>query len=487
LYFDVSEGKYAQGNPNILANNDIIILKTASGYITWCAFETKSDYNSFINHEKVFYSYFAKPYLSENGYWRQYKNVIDNRTVTMFGLNGYIVIKSYAETTIKSQSRISDIATDLNVSVTTVNGVGYIPISSGLSLYFDISEGKYKQGTPSQMEPEDVLILKTANGYITWIAFDTLTEYNDFQAVKTIFNSPPLSNFTDWESYLQEYAKNFSGDIVMDNFMFFTDPHLMNSNETIDHNWFEPYFAYLAKVYNSGSFKFLLCGGDWLIINSTKNNALYKLSLCTGYMRSLCKNYYQVVGNHEYNCYSAGSDPLEHMLTDEEIKNVYLPDEDNLYYAFKTNNVKYLCINSGSMLPDVTVNVEQTRWFAEELLEDSNLYNTLVVHGWGVQSIACAAIAQAYNNKTSITYEGVVYDYSNTNGKVNYILAGHTHQDDATTQYGMPLIVTTQLRDDSYTGETFPTFDLVVADYTNGVVKMTRVGHGSDRTVNMLI
>ena len=89
------------------------------------------------------------------------------------------------------------------------------------------------------------------------------------------------------------------------------------------------------------------------------------------------------------------------------------------------------------------------------------------------------SIAEAFNNRTVISVNGTDYDYSDAEGRVEFILAGHNHADGIYTLHGIPVILTINVR----SGENAPSFDLCLIDYDNREFKMVRIGDGDDRTV----
>lgn len=91
-------------------------------------------------------------------------------------------------------------------------------------------------------------------------------------------------------------------------------------------------------------------------------------------------------------------------------------------------------------------------------------------------------IAQAYNNRTSITVNGTVYDYSSRTGKVEFCIAGHVHTDATGTIYGIPFVLTLNVRNNVSLGASF---DLVFVDYDSNKIELVRVGAGEDRTVDL--
>ena len=75
-------------------------------------------------------------------------------------------------------------------------------------------------------------------------------------------------------------------------------------------------------------------------------------------------------------------------------------------------------------------------------------------------------------------------------GKIVALFTGHAHMDAVMDYYGdgsVPVILTScdTFRSESMTAGTTDEqcFDVVVIDYTNSKIELTRIGRGSDRTV----
>lgn len=93
-------------------------------------------------------------------------------------------------------------------------------------------------------------------------------------------------------------------------------------------------------------------------------------------------------------------------------------------------------------------------------------------------------MASAYNSHSSITLNGVKYDFTSCTGKMYAIIAGHIHQDFNGVDNGINVITT---RTASHIGEGgFPSFDMFAIDYTNNVANAVRFGVGSDRTIALV-
>ena len=132
---------------------------------------------------------------------------------------------------------------------------------------------------------------------------------------------------------------------------------------------------------------------------------------------------------------------------------------------------------------------------AENLLNNNDNNITLLIHIFTNQTLAdlesnptaqnlaenITLIAQAFNNKTSITLNSITYDFSNTTGTINYLQCGHTHYDANLVYNDIPIIITRN------TTQSAPySFDLCYVDYDESKLHLIRIGNGSDRVIDIL-
>ena len=82
----------------------------------------------------------------------------------------------------------------------------------------------------------------------------------------------------------------------------------------------------------------------------------------------------------------------------------------------------------------------------------------------------------AFNNRTSITINGITYNFSNCIGTFHFLLCGHLHIDSVETENNIPIIYTRRMDIDSETS-----LDLCYADFTNAQLHIVRVGLGESR------
>lgn len=400
----------------------------------------------------------------------------------------------------------------------------------------------------SSVEIGDVL---SGNVLINYQAAGTVVEYTtdtDIYIVVSILNNdydvsffesgPSLQactfnssyNKEDTTSKREEFCGMIKGTDKVETFLFFTDPHLTDYSryEDMDELVRDKYISTLQKYYNSLPLDYCICGGDWLNDKHSDAEACAWLGYCDAYMRKLFKNYFPVFGNHDCNPYKYGvdhgtfpySDGWPYALDYNTIKNLVFRENGGAYYSFDGINTKFYVINSGvSFIKGMTDSTysyllddrwAQVDWFGQKLLTDdpdnaiviSHIYsNANNESEWNSASSGYWAkgphalsrnirdLAIAYNNRRSITKNGITYDFSGCTGRVALYICGHTHFDFVDAYDELPVVCITDLEGGHFVGgsliyELIPTFDCCLVDYDNDKFKTVRVGAGVSRIVN---
>lgn len=287
-------------------------------------------------------------------------------------------------------------------------------------------------------------------------------------------------------------------------FMFFTDPHMTNQSGLNEMNRLTYNFINcMEKIYNSTPCSFIICGGDWLGSGAVKSVAVEQLTYIDGFMRKKFVDYLPILGNHDTN-YQGKLTPESENYTGR----LSLQCNINCWQRFKDNGkayYKYKAPTSDIYVFDTGIDDngaldsyknEQINWFASSLLSNNVEHIIMSMHiiypydaqGGGpdisiIDNLAnkLLEVADAFNNRTTITHNLITYDFTNCSGKVEFCLAGHTHADYNAVIHNIPVILTDKtMRSDDY-----PTFDICIADWDNSVLKLIRMGNGSDRNINI--
>lgn len=354
-----------------------------------------------------------------------------------------------------------------------VNGTGTVKVVGDFSL---------KGLSEAPILNDDVVRNRTFNaayhtGAINFAA--KCTEFSSLLYGEIDTDATPVNAPTDFESFL-----------------FFTDPHLTELSGW-ENKCYE-FIAQIQKYYNSTPTTFCLCGGDWLGNSDLPSDACYKLGYIDGFMHSMFENCFMLVGNHDTN-YQGKKDSESATFTTrlswQSIADLWYRENKKTYYTFNGANTRFYCFDTGSesqlLTAENNYGYEQTQWFANALQTDNSPHIALAAHivlpgndatVYQPLTDLVMRIAQAYNNRGSITVNDVDYDYTSATGKVEFMIGGHKHADENGVLYGIPWVLTANVRKDESLGATF---DLVFADYDNGVLKLIRVGYGENRTISL--
>ena len=292
---------------------------------------------------------------------------------------------------------------------------------------------------------------------------DLLTSVAAFdERIKELENN----KYGTFSELLQAYASKFKKDGL--GFIFFTDPHDMsgfNDYEILDH------LAFLRTLYEYSPAKYVLCGGDWINTKHTLAYAKYAVGRVPNLMRNqICERSYTAVGNHDLNV----ENPADSGMTESELAQLWY-DKDVGYYTIDTDKTTCFVFDSGNQSKEMTAyRWKQVEWFAEKLIENKqpHLFGLIHIIGVGqredIQPPELANIltqmADAFNNRTTATFGGVLYDFTNVTGTFHFMLAGHYHLDHYEVVNNIPVIYTRNGRN----------ADCCFADFDGGVLHMVR-------------
>lgn len=255
------------------------------------------------------------------------------------------------------------------------------------------------------------------------------------------------------------------------------------------------YIKSISELTNSS---FVMCGGDLLNNSDTKQEACSILTSYKEITDYYFNNHYFLVGNHDTNyqgdTYMDNGNYNECILEQSTI-NSLLFGGNKSYYCFDTSAASHYCFDSGIDWTANTVSSyqsEQLNWFAESLLANKKKNINVFVHMallsedgelTGMMN-SMSKIIEAFNERSSVSFGGIRYDYYNAFGKIHYIQSGHIHKDLTIFDCGgVPIIVTSAFSNNRASDN--PTFDIVFADYDNFYFNFYRIGNGNDRSLNL--
>ena len=301
----------------------------------------------------------------------------------------------------------------------------------------------------------------------------------------------------------QQYATLFYGDELFgieapsdfESFLFFTDPHLAAGT-----NWeenFHRYFAQIRRYYHATPTTFCLCGGDWIGAYDLPEEACFKLGYIDGFIHSQILNCYMILGNHDTN-YQGKINPDAQAwttkLSNQANINLWYRKEGKTYFSFKGANTRFYCFDTGAENDLLTVKNnygwKQALWFAKALKEETYSHIAIALHMLypfgperGIQPLSetVLKIAQAYNERKTISVNGEMFDYGTAEGRVEFLIAGHSHKDSQTVICGIPCFECIH----TVASEDNASFELVFADYSNRIIHLVRVGYGESREISL--
>lgn len=298
-----------------------------------------------------------------------------------------------------------------------------------------------------------------------------------------LLNSSPSYVDTDLQANLTRFSKAvMNAGLANEHFLFFSDPHCFGG-DYMEH--LVGMMSTIQKYYNSSPADFILSGGDWLGNSDTLDTAAYKLGLVNGIGKSMLGNadFYNIVGNHDTNYQGSPT------LTEKQLRNIWYSG-DKCYYAIKRKNCTFYALDTGDD-NDNTLNayrIEQLKWLCNQLIQNDGAHNAIFMHIVFMNAenpsvisnmaVKTGEIITAYNGRTSIMIDGVSFNFAQCHGSIDFILTGHIHDDYNITLGGVPCV---SVINTGAAGTGTASFDLCVADFDNGKLKMIRVGSGSDR------
>ena len=390
---------------------------------------------------------------------------------------------------------------------------------------FDTSTNKFIVDSLSTAKPYGLIILywvyynkyggKLAEQIATQLYLENKNEYftnNSLQ--KDSFNASFHTGAKDFATVCKRYGMLFNGDekngvIAVDtceSFLWFTDPHLFTGHTDIGSiAIMEEYISQIQKYYNSTPTSFVLCGGDWLGNSDTPDMACYKMGYINGICKSMFDKCYMLVGNHDTNYQGkkdADSPTYTTQLSRLAIRNLWYRDIGRAYYDFDGVNTHFYCFDTGNGSQTLEDNngygYEQATWFSEKLMNERYDHVAIAAHIYARNTVSgdtvptdmppltrlLLQISSAYNQRSEINVNGKNYNFADATGRVEFMLAGHSHEDYTLMDSGIRIIGTLDCGNhQSYTDDC--SFDLVFVDYDNRKIKCIRAGVGEDREMNL--
>lgn len=289
-------------------------------------------------------------------------------------------------------------------------------------------------------------------------------------------------------------TENYGTDV--ESFVFITDVHWATNKKHSP--------ALIKEILNNCPIKTVICGGDFIQGNAgTKAAGVAEImDFTNAIMKIPCYEYFCVFGNHDDNGHNSNS--IDNRLTKDEqynvlyapfsnMKNVHWSFEDDTLAWDRTNVIKndyyvdhprtktrFLCVDWNNPMSG-----DRVTWM-ENLLSRNDGYRVIVVYH-GIYAIN--------NEELEPEHTGIMNVLAPYKAKIAAVITGHAHMDAVVDYYedgSVPVILTScdTFRDrEGFTEGTVTEqcFDVVVVDYLNGKIKLTRIGRGSNREVNISV
>ena len=221
-------------------------------------------------------------------------------------------------------------------------------------------------------------------------------------------------------------------------------------------------------------------------------------------------NHHSVVGNHdkEVTAFSTDKALYGFLMAPEETNDIVRGGDFFYYIDDQNEKTRYLYLNTGL----IDFNDEQCAFVIDALKNlPSGWHIVAVSHGWfaytststptvgsvPVKTQKLLDLFDDYNSRKagSITVqsEEYAYDFTNSDGWVEFCIGGHIHVDhDFTTATGIPVILcATDSKhtrgDDKFTAGTTSEASVsgIIADYDNRKIHVVRVGRGTGREITV--
>ena len=318
-----------------------------------------------------------------------------------------------------------------------------------------------------------------------------------------------------WETYLQEKAGQIRNAVrAVGNhgvvFQFFTDFHRPQSD--VNYRGYTTLPQLLAYIKKHCFVEDVIFGGDVLQKNATAEEAAAVLEQYAQEFAELKP--LNIVGNHDGNRYGGdpagsapvGADTLYSILFRGMEGRVKMGPGLYWYRDNDAQKVRLIALNTGmDTAGEWNADAAQHRWLVDTLAGTPEGYTLIVIPhvffqlSGGALALSAIgssvkAIVDAYAARSSGTWQGVSYDFTQAGGTVACILCGHTHNDGVMmSDAGYPMIGTvceamwgsqqTAARGTQAKQTTNEhAFDVVCLDTGSKTVRCVRVGSGADRT-----
>lgn len=304
-----------------------------------------------------------------------------------------------------------------------------------------------------------------------------------------------------WQSHLETRAEDIRAAMAAAGwnksaFFFYSDAHWDNNNQMSP--------VLLKWLYQNTPINKTNFGGDVVNAEEDLASTMDYLWEWRSAIRDL-PNHHSVPGNHD-----DGNNPYNRWTAEDVYTFLLAPEESNdmmrgegLYYYIDVNaeKTRYLYLDSATAFGSIAWNDAQKTWLKEALLSVPDGYHIVVIaHIWAdpdysVTPPTAGVLGEnaRYMLEVFDQYNAREGDFESCGGRVEFCVGGHNHQDsDYSSTDGIPVILVETDSKHVRSGLectkgtiTENSVNAIVADYTNGIVNVIRIGRGSSRIVKL--
>lgn len=485
IVYNVNNKKfYVRANASAIVANDILVMLNRNAIICDGVLAPYWLYNLLRNRAKL-------KFVAQ--YYPCYIECTETQGGSIY-LNVHNIFNSEPFSTYYT---IAQLATALGVSlVTSPKGVeNCLQINHRYSLVAD-TNGNVKLKQDTNVAAEDVVILSCMHGNVSNSLLDqSFQKRLDDDDVKiTDLNGIAFEEpFAVTSTSFAENLELVDGDF--ETFLFFSDVHCYNNgSDAAIYNRRRGLFLKLLKsVYRANSVNKVLCGGDVLTSGDTPAEAIENLSHWFGLTKNFFKDFIIAKGNHETN--ERGTE----LLTLAQQNTALYADIGRAYYKKEMPFTDCYILDTGDA--DTTEMTDyrwaQLDWMANQVLTATKDHAIVLMHIYSATMSAESFVSQisamalnlqtllgAINSKTTVTLNGITYDFSGVSQKFSVILCGHCHVDALDDTRAVPAV---SIASAIHSNTEFA-LDACVIDYAAAKLRCARLGGwGSDRTIDILV
>ena len=311
-----------------------------------------------------------------------------------------------------------------------------------------------------------------------------------------------------WFDHLVEKERKAEAAIAEANgdcnaFVFFTDAHWGRNVKKSP--------ALTRHIHEFTPISDVLFGGDVITLHfSTQDRALeegYKFQSAFSFLGT---DFHCLYGNHDFNSTAQLSEEQVYSYLQSQMTDVVYGNYYNFYYDKPESKTRIICLDTGRYyLQTYYDKLPETVSFAVEALSSvpAGWHVIMASHIWcdGKKqtdgsykqfllqfAIDILRVFDAYNARMTGFYiyktRRVPYDFTKAEGKIEFCIGGHTHENHTTSsEGGIPVVI---VGSDSFKSPQRNTTNeqsvtLVVTDYKNRKLTLSVAGLGADRAIDL--